>query len=173
MKQKCGYSKVLEVFFIEPTSIHFIREISKKINLAPTSVKNYLQILLKESFIVKKKSHPFDGYVANRENEKFIFEKRVYNFSTLFDLRKKIVEEIHPKAIVVFGSYFLGEDVETSDIDILIVSKVKKIKLKKFESKLQRKINVLVVGNLNELDKNVRKKVVNGFVFHGSLDGDI
>lgn len=172
MEQKCGYSKVREVFFVEPTNIHFIREISKKINLAPTSVRNHIQTLFKESFVLKKKSLPFDGYVSNRENEKFIFNKRVYNFSTLFDLKEKIIEELYPKAIVLFGSYFLGEDIETSDIDILVVSKInKEIEVKTFENKLQRKINVLVVDKLSKLDEGIQKKVKDGIVFHGSLNG--
>jgi len=31
MIQKCSLLKVLEVFFVEPTTIHFIRRISKEI----------------------------------------------------------------------------------------------------------------------------------------------
>jgi DNA-binding MarR family transcriptional regulator len=47
MVQKCSLIKVSEVFFAEPTTTHFIKEISKKINLAPTSVRKNIKDLLK------------------------------------------------------------------------------------------------------------------------------
>ena len=77
MIQKCSYIKVLEVFFKEPTKIHFIREISKSISLAQTSVRNHIKELEKENLIIKKESRPFNGFVANRENEKFLFYKQI------------------------------------------------------------------------------------------------
>ena len=52
MIQKSSELKVLEVFFKEPTNIHFIREIGRKIKLAPTSVKNNVKELLKMELIV-------------------------------------------------------------------------------------------------------------------------
>ncbi|MFH1528572.1 MAG: nucleotidyltransferase domain-containing protein [Bacteroidota bacterium] len=173
MIQRCSIIRVLEVFFVEPTTIHFIREIGNKINLAPTSVRNHVNELLKMKLIVKKKSKPFDGYIANKDDKTFLFDKGLYNLYTLQELRDQIVEIIHPKAIVVFGSYLLGEDIETSDIDILIISKVKsELDLKKFEKKLKRSINVLIVDKLSKLDKNIQKKIINGFVIYGALNGD-
>jgi len=170
MIQKCSIINVLEVFFREPTNIHFIREISKKINLAPTSVKNNLNELLNSKLILKKESRPFNGFVANRENEKFLFYKRAYNLYASYNLKKEIIEILHPKAIIIFGSYSIGEDIETSDIDILIISHAKKeLNFEKFEESLGRKINVINVSNLNKLDENIQKKVMNGVVLHGGF----
>ena len=61
MEQKCSYMKVLEVFFREPTTIHFIKSIAKEINLAHTSVRNHIHELLKVGLIKKKASRPFDA----------------------------------------------------------------------------------------------------------------
>ncbi len=170
MEQKCSYLKVLEVFFTEPTAIHFIKEISKKITLAPTSVRNHIKSLLKEGLIKEKMAKPFNGLAANRENEDFIFYKRVYNFYSLKDLTKFLVSAYYPTLIVVFGSYARGEDVESSDIDILILSRTKKeIALEKFEEKLKRKINLLVVDKLNKLDNPILKKIYNGIVLYGGF----
>lgn len=172
MVQKCSYMKVLEVFFKEPTSIHFIKEISKKINLSPTSVRIYIEDLFKIGFIIKKESKPFDGYVANRENEDFLWVKFSYNLLSLKGLKDKISEELHPKTIILFGSYCLGEDVEESDIDILIISKTRReINLNMFEKYLNRKINLLFVDSLLRLDKKIRTKIINGVVLGGVLDG--
>ena len=170
MIQECNYLRVLEVFFTEPTTIHFIKEISKRIKLAPTSVRNYIKKLLKNNLIEREKSKPFDGFVANRDNEDFIFYKRVYNFYTLKKLKDFLFESYYPKSIIVFGSYSIGEDVESSDIDIVLLSKTKKeVSLDKYGKKLKRAIHLFVVKDLKELDKNVRKNIQNGIVLYGGF----
>lgn len=170
MIQKCSNIRVLEVFFKEPTTIHFIREIGREINLAPTSVKIIVNELLKSGLIATKKSKPFDGYISNRENELFLFYKRAYNLSTLYELKQLIIESLHPKAIIFFGSYSRGEDIETSDIDLVIISNISKnIKLKSLEEKLKRKINIMVVDDLKKFDKPIIKRIYNGIVLHGEI----
>jgi len=169
MVQKSSFLSTLEVFFIEPTRIHFIKEISKKTNIAHTSIKNNINKLLEEKLIIPKESRPFNGYVANRENPNFIFYKKVYNFYSLKNLKDFLETKHYPKLAVVFGSYSLGEDIESSDIDILIISREKEINLKKFEKELKREINVLCLDNINKLDK-ITNKVQNGFVILGGFD---
>jgi predicted nucleotidyltransferase len=170
MVQKCSSIKVLEIFFQEPTSVHFIREIGKKINLAATSVRNNIKELEKMKLIQVNESRPFKGFVANRDSEKFLFYKKVYNFYTLYGLKEKLIEIFYPKAIIVFGSYSRGEDIETSDIDVLIISKVKKeVDLRRFEKDLRRKINLLIVNDLNNIDEKIQKKIRNGFTLYGEI----
>lgn len=170
MIQKCNYIRVLGVFFKEPTKIHFIREVGRKISLAQTSVRNHIKELEKEGLIIKKESHPFDGFIANREDEKFLFYKQAYNFYSLFDVKKEIIHKIAPKAMVFFGSYQKGEDIEWSDIDLLIISKVKKeINLEKYEKKLLRKLHITFVKDINELDQSVKDNIKNGWVLYGKI----
>lgn len=170
MMQKCSYIKVLSVFFKEPTKIHFIREIGRKISLAQTSVRKYIKEMEKEGLIEGKKAKPFDGFVANRENEEFISLKQVYNLYSLIELKKELIEKLGPKAIILFGSYQKGEDTEESDVDILVVSKVKKeVNLKKYEKETKRKIHLTFVDNLKKLGKNVRDNVKNGWVLYGRI----
>ncbi len=162
--------RVAEVFFKEPTETHFIKEISRKINLAPTSVRNIIKNLEKNQLTAKKKSKPFDGYIANRENEDFIFYKKVYNLYSLKDLINEIANKMYPSAIVLFGSYSRGEDVLSSDIDLLVLSKTKKeINIFSNEKILGRKINLLVIDKLEKLDEPIRKKINNGIVLYGEI----
>ena len=171
MIQKCSYLNVLKVFFEEPTTIHFIREISKKINLAPTSVRKNINELLKQRLIIPKNSKPFNGYIANREENVFIFYKRVYNLYSLENIKNYFFKEICPDLVVVFGSYSLGEDVETSDIDLIAVSKVKReTKFEKIKKLLGREINLMIVDDLDRLDRNIKKKVLNGIVLYGEIE---
>lgn len=170
MIQKCSSISVLGVFFQEPTQLHFVREISKKIDLAPTSVVKYIKEFEKEGLIIRKKSKPFEGYVANRDNEDFIFYKRVYNLNSLNELKKYLSKESSPKLLVVFGSYALGEDIEGSDIDLLIITKGKKhFNFEKFEKSLNREVNPIIVENFDLIDKNLKSQIYNGFVLFGSF----
>ncbi len=168
MIQKCSLLRVLEVFFTEPTNIHFIKEISKRIDLAPTSVRKNIGFLLKKGLIKRKEAKPFNGFVANRENDDFILYKRLYNVYSLKTLTKFLTEFYFPKAIILFGSASRGEDIETSDIDIVVVSKTKKaVELGTFEKNIQRKIHVIIVDNIDEFDKSIRNKVINGVILYG------
>jgi predicted nucleotidyltransferase len=171
MIQKCSIIAVLEIFFKEPLKAHFIREISRRINLAQTSVRNNIKELIKNKLIIEKKSYPFNNLIANRDNEKFLFYKQAYNYYSLFDLKNEIIDKIHPKGIVIFGSYSRGEDIEESDIDVLIISKIKKdLDLSNIEDRLNRKINLLFVNSLKELDKNIKNNVQNGWVIYGGIN---
>ena len=170
MVQKCTPIRVLEVFFKEPTTIHYIKSISKRINLAPTSVRNHIKEFLKRGLIKRKKARPFDGFVANRENEDFIFYKRIYNIYSLKELVEFLVSKLYPKLLVLYGSYSFGTDIENSDIDILVLSKVKKtLNLRKFEKELERNIHLLVVDDLRKLNRSLLKKVYEGIVMYGGF----
>ncbi len=170
MIQQCSYIAVLEIFFKEPINIHFIREIGRRIQLAQTSVRNHIQDLERKKLIVKKSAKPFNGFVANRENEEFLFYKQTYNFYSLLELKKSIVNALHPRAIIVFGSYSRGEDVEESDIDILVITKVKKeIEIKNLEKKMSRKINLLYIDSLEKLEEPIKDNVLNGWVIYGGI----
>jgi len=170
MLQKYSDLRVLEVFFKEPTTTHFIREISREIKLATTSVKIIINRLLNKNLIALKKAKPFNGYVANREEDYFLHYKKVFNILNIYNLKNLIINEIHPRAIVLFGSYSRGEDIESSDIDILAISSVKKeINFKDIEKKLKRKINLMIVENLKRLDPQIINKIYNGFILYGEI----
>ena len=159
---------VAEVFFKEPTKVHFIKEISRKIKLAPTSVRVHIKTLKKEGIIIEKEASPFNGLVANLDSSKFIFYKRASNLFSLFNLREAIINSIAPSAIILFGSYSMGEDTEDSDIDFIVLRKTKKeINIQEFEKSLNRKIHITYLNNINELDVNVKENAKRGVIIYG------
>jgi len=162
---KCSLWKVAEIFFIEPTKIHFIKEISRKINLAPTSIKIHLQTLLKEGLVKEVKSEPFNGYNACRENQEFIFEKKIANL--VFIKSSGLIDELkekYPKSIILFGSYNKGEDIETSDIDLFIDVKPFKFNQKELEKYLKRKIHIIFK---EEANKSLLENIDQGTILFG------
>jgi len=172
MEQKCSQTKVFDVFVNEPLKIHYIKEISKKINLAPTSVKNHLKVLEEQKLILKKKGEIFSGFIANRDNKKFLFYKKITNITNIKEsgLLDFLINSTYPNAIILYGSYLRGEDIELSDIDLLIITKKKKeLNLEKFEKILKRKIHIILENDLKKLNKNIRIDVINGFVLYGYI----
>jgi len=172
MEQKCSLWRVFAVFAEDPLRIHYIKEISRKIKLAPTSVRKHLEYLLNQNLVLKKKGERFFGFIANRDSENFLFYKKITNIISIkkSGLLDFLIESFYPQAIVLYGSYLRGEDVEMSDIDLLIITKVKKrISIEKFESTLKRKIHILIEPRLGKLRPEIKTEVMNGLVLYGYL----
>ena len=169
---KEGVWKVFEVFVDEPTKVHFVKEISKKINLAPTSVKIHLQKLENKEIVIRKKGDRFLGYISNRDNEGFLFYKKIFNLIKIKEsgVVESIIKNFHPKTIILYGSYLRGEDREESDIDFFVVSEIRKLpEIGTFEKVLKRKIHILIEKNLSKINLHLKKEVINGTVLFGYL----
>ncbi len=151
--------KIVELFFNFPTQPFSAREIARLTKITHPTVSTALKKLKKldlvELNVLKNRSRVGRGvsWISNQDNTDFKELKRVYNFKNLYssNLIKKIVQETAPNSIVLFGSYSRGEDTEESDIDLLVVSKEKKINLKFYEKKLKRKINIMFVQEVKEI----------------------
>jgi len=176
MLQKDNRYKILRIFFEDPSpkGIGFqLREIGRKVDVAPASVKKYLDELEKEGLIIETKHriYGYPVYYANRENENFKLLKRLdiviwIKESGLLDY---ISDTVMPDAIVLFGSAAHGEDIKDSDIDLFVLSKKDKIKLDRFEKKLNRKINIFFSEDVNRLSKELRNNIINGIILKGYL----
>ena len=142
-------------------------------NVSPPSVKNYLNDLEKEGFIIKKKHriHNYPIYYANRDNEDFKFLKKL---DLLIKIRESglidyISENCMPDNIILFGSASIGEDLKDSDIDLFVLSDKEKIDLSRYEKKLSRKINIFFSSNFNKLSKEFKNNIINGIILKGYL----
>lgn len=169
---KSSIWKVFEIFVDYPLKINYIKEISRKINLAPTSVKKHIFNLEKEKIIIKKQGERFMGYQANRDNEEFLFYKRILNKIKIKESKMidSIIKNLYPKTIILYGSYLSGEDIETSDIDLFLISNVKKeLNLEKFEKVLNRKIHIIIDKDLNNISDSLKIKIINGESIYGYL----
>jgi predicted nucleotidyltransferase len=168
--------KVLQLFFNNPITegLGFqLREISRNVSLAPTSVKNYLIELEKEGLVLKKKhrANSYPTYFANRDNERFIFLKKLNNIQLIKDsgLLNYIEYICMPDVIILFGSYSKGEDLKDSDIDIFLLCNKTKLDLRKYEKKLNRKINIFFCKSFGKLSKELKNNIINGVILKGYL----
>ena len=176
MLQKDNRYKILRMFFDDPApkGIGFqLREISRKVAVAPPSVKRYLNELEKEQLIIKAKHriHGYPVYYANRDNEEFKFLKRIDMVIKIKEsgLTDYLSENCMPDVIILFGSASKGEDLKESDIDLFVLSSKEKIDLSQFEKKLNRKINIFFSNSFNKLSKELRNNIINGVILKGYL----
>jgi len=167
MIQNCSTWRVFKEFAQNPTTPYQIRQLSRNVRLAPTSIRKHVKELEKNKLIKKKRVGVYDAYIANFNNEEFRFYKKMVNLVELH--QSQLIHDLENKAtpdtIILFGSYAKGEDTEQSDIDIFIQAKEKKIDLKKY--KLQRKIHLHFVEDIKRLPKELQNNVGNGIILHG------
>lgn len=176
MLQNYNKWRVLGVFFNDPlpeSGGFQLRELSRKVKLAPTSVKNYLKELKAEGLIkgTKHSAQGFPVYSANRENEKFTSYKKLNTLSLISEsgIISYLSDLCMPDAIVLFGSAARGEDTLASDLDIFLLCKERKVELQKFEKVIGRKISLFFAENFSKLSNELKNNVINGIRLKGYL----
>lgn len=164
-------SKIMELFFEEPSRNFQIREISRLTKIAVTSVKNYLEELQKDRLINKDKKTLYPSYIANQQNRLFKIYKQQFIIIKLYssNLIDYLEDELHPKCIILFGSMRKGDYNKDSDIDIFIQSNEKNLNLIKFERILKHKINLFFEENVNKLSNELFNNITNGVKLSGYL----
>lgn len=164
-----GQYKIKELFFENPSQEFYLRQIAKLTGTPKTTVSRILKQLLKEKLILRKKSVPFDKYIANTENTLYKFYKKYFIIEKLYKsgLLEYIVNETHPKALILFGSCAKGEYNKNSDIDIFVNSSETALNLEKF--RLKHKINLFFEPNILNLSKELRQNITNGIILYGML----
>ena len=171
MIQKCSVWRVFAVFAERPQKSFHIRELSKLINLSPTSVNIHLKKLEEDRLIVKETEGLYNSYRADFNNDYFRFYKKIHNMIQLREsgLIEELEDKIFPTAIVLFGSYMKGEDIETSDIDIFLMAREKKISVEKYEKILGRRIQFFFCTDVKKIPAELKNNILNGIVIYGYL----
>jgi len=169
-------NKLLEYFFEEPEREFHVRELAKLLKRSPTTISKYLNKLKKESVLVSERKLNHLLFKANSNNFQFKDLKLFYNLKNLKEsgLLDYLDEELnHPRAIILFGSFVKSENIKKSDIDLFIITSIKKeLNLKGFEKKLGHEIQLFLHSN-KELEEMKQKKepllnsIINGIVLEG------
>jgi len=169
MLKKYNRYKILKVFLDSPTESFRLRELSRISRLAPLSVSNYLKEFEKEGLIKKYKKSGIPFYQAERDNPDFLFYKKLSILYELHDsgLIDYLWEKLSPESIILYGSYAKGESVESSDVDIFIIGKEKKIDLGNYEETLCKEIHLMFEPNPKNIPAELKNNLINGIVLKG------
>lgn len=172
MIEKNTIWKVLMMFFENPTTEFHLRELSRQLKISMPTIISTTDTLNKDCLVQKKKSRFLTTVKANAENQRFIRLKRVVNLEQIYEsgLVDELIKEYnHPQAIVLFGSYSRGEDIEKSDIDIAVITnKSMSLDAAKYEKKLKRKVHVLSLTR-DKMPVELFNNLMNGIILEGYL----
>ncbi|MBU3906994.1 MAG: nucleotidyltransferase domain-containing protein [Nanoarchaeota archaeon] len=166
--------KIMGLFFDSPLENFYLRGISRETGIAITSVKRYIDELIRDSLIIEVKKGIYPSYKANRDDDNGIF--RFYKKLDILErlhfsgLLEQIDDKCSPLCIILFGSALRGEDIETSDIDLFVQSKEVEIDISKFEKLFHREINLFFEKNFSRLSKELRSNLINGVILKGYLN---
>ena len=127
-----------------------------------------LKIILK--FAKKRK---LDGIAVTDHNtmKGALQLKKLNNLESIYNsgILEKLEQTFSPESVSVIGSYSTGEDIEESDIDLVLISKTAgDISLKKYEKMLNRKIHLMVV-DYDSLSDEFYTNLINGIVLDGFI----
>ena len=147
------------------------REIAKMLKVSPTAVGNSVKKLKELVKIEKTKTINFISF--NRDGPKAIELKRVENLKSVYlsGLSDYLESELAGGTILLFGSYSLGEDTITSDIDIAVIGrKGKVLELEEYEKALNRKININFYDLWKNIHEHLRNNILNGILLQGGVE---
>ena len=147
------------------------REIAKILKVSPTAVGNSVKKLKELVKIEKTKTINFISF--NRDGPKAIELKRVENLKSVYlsGLSDYLESELAGGTILLFGSYSLGEDTITSDIDIAVIGrKGKVLELEEYEKALNRKININFYDLWKNIHEHLRNNILNGILLQGGVE---
>ena len=169
---------ILKLFLENPQAKYHIREVARILKISPMTARKKLMELSKKKLLIAKKDRVYNVYTSNTESDRFKLNAKFYMIdkmqkSGLLDYLNK---ELKPEAVVLFGSIAKGEYSIKSDIDLFVISELKKtINLEKFENKLGRKIQLFIYTykefkNMKSKNKELLNNILNGIVLSGYLE---
>jgi len=140
---------ILSFFIRNPTKEFSQIELIKKTKIAKATLVKWLKLLVDENILHLKRIGVTNLYSLNNEN---MIIKQLKILFTLSDLGQlKQLSKKYESELYIFGSSSRGENVEQSDIDLLIIGKPDKNNLlgeiKKISEKIKREINPQIFSN--------------------------
>ncbi len=169
---------ILKFFFDDPAGNFHIREIARKSALSHMTVRKYLSRFVREGLLIRHKSKPYSTFAAQVSDPKYFNLKLFYSLERLREA--KIVSALeyfydYP-VLVLFGSYAQTSNTKESDIDLFILTNIKKeFSTNKYERILQRKINLFICSEteftrMKAKSPELINNICNGITLSGKLE---
>ncbi|MEK6938540.1 MAG: nucleotidyltransferase domain-containing protein [Nanoarchaeota archaeon] len=148
------------------------REIAHLLKVSPMAITNSMKGLQENQLVKLEKTKTINFISFNRENNRAVELKRTENLKNIYlsGLSDYLEQQLAGGTIILFGSYSLGEDTNTSDIDFAVIErKDKKLDLDKYEKILHRKINLNFYNSWSKIHQHLKNNILNGILLHGSI----
>ncbi len=174
-----AYDKIHAWFFAYPQGEFSLNNLCAELDISKTTANVVVSGLEKEGFLEKKILGKLWRIKANQGHVFFTTRKIAFNLRLIYEsgIIEWVKKELpNARAIVLFGSYRKGEDIETSDIDIAVevlddkpIEVVKIVVLEKFGYRKKVPVNIHLFSR-NKIDLNVFASIANGIVLQGFLE---
>ncbi len=165
---------ILKIFFESPTREFNVREVARILKIAPATASKELKKFAKKEALKERKERNLILYQSKLDSEFYRDLKIFYNIRKIKE--SGLIEELNKfylkPTIILFGSVAEGLDIESSDIDLVVISEKKNNfpDFKDYEKKLNRKIQIFNVKNLKDLKNNhLINNVLSGIVLQGEI----
>lgn len=174
-----AYYRILYWFFSYPTRDFTLNEICRGAGASKTSAHDIILALYKDEFLEKTELGNLWRLRANQRHPFFLTKKIPHNLDLIYN--SEILDTIRQqhkniRAVILFGSYRWGDDIETSDIDIAIeingnepVQTIELGTISQFDYRTNVKVNLYLFSR-NNVDLNVFTNIANGIVLDGLLE---
>ena len=177
MSNRIDTEKILQLFLEDPQRKYHLREIARLVRYSPTSCAVYLHVLLKKKLIIHFTERGFSLFKADTDSLLFKEYKKHDTMKKIIEsgLLEKLVKTFQePDAVLLFGSSARGEDVKESDIDLCVITPVKKeVNLSEFGKVFKKEIQLFNFSRA-KLKENTNKELINnilnGIVLYGYVD---
>ena len=167
--------KILSIFLREPYREFYLREVASHARTSVGTVKNFLDSLTAEEFLVRSRRANLVLFKANIESPMFRHFKIAYFLRDIQPLIRYLKQRFSNCSIILYGSCARGDDDKDSDIDLLIVGRAEKAEMSTFEKRLERAITLLVFSP-QEWDEKAKRDeafyegiITEGIVIQGNL----
>jgi len=141
----------------------YIRELSKDLGLTFSVVYKEIENLRKLGLVAEERMGRLRLFRINKESVIYDDLRRLFLKTTaLGQLLKSSLPNIEKaKYVLIYGSFARGEELESSDIDLLIVGDINEEELiegiRTIEKELNREINYTLLSN-REFEKKVKAR---------------
>ncbi|HZZ39124.1 MAG TPA: nucleotidyltransferase domain-containing protein [Acidobacteriaceae bacterium] len=140
---------MLSATLLQPERWWFLTELADHLGVTPSSLQRELDSLVHAGFLLRRRDGRRTYFKANSNSPIFselrgLMEKTTGIIPALHDVLENFEQRID--LAILYGSVARGSEGATSDIDLMIVGKIRQIdlvpSLRKLESRFGREVNV-------------------------------
>ncbi len=174
-----AYNRVMRLFFSRPTREASLNDITSAAGVSKSTANRVVKQLAREGFLKVEKLGKLWRIRCDQQHPYNTTRKIAFNLEAIFG--SGVIEAVlsrfqNPRAVILFGSYRKGDDIETSDIDIAVetfgdndvkIIDIGKVPLMGYRRNV--KVEVLQFSR-NRIDLNLFSNLANGIVLYGFLE---
>lgn len=121
--------KILSLFFDRPTTRFYVKQLARQLGISPSSASTGLKRLYEQGFLSRTREGKECYYALVREkplNKHFSLAYFLFKLEKAGLVRKLLDTDSQLCSIALYGSIATGCYDEASDLDLLILAKIKK-----------------------------------------------